>query len=158
MADLFLIFVRATQIVDWAIQNQSAAEIVPWYFAYDHLNYVRYLPVYIYVKLVVPDTYHFVAEHLAAGEFVVQQQNQYSFSQTSMDQTIEQTMNKDSKTKDGQIGLFNNSNAFHRWILSFNQHVEISWSCTEMAGKKQLTAMRKKTLVSLDMRRVKQTF
>ena len=114
--------------------------------------------MYIYVMLVVSDTHNSVAEHLAAGEFVVQQQNQYSFSQTSMDQTIEQTMNKDGKIKDGQIGLFNNSNAFHRWLLLFNQRVEISRSCIEMVGKKQLAAMRKKTLVSLDMRRGKQTF
>ena len=43
MADLFLNFVRATWIGDWALHLQSAAEMVPWYFAYYHLNSARYL-------------------------------------------------------------------------------------------------------------------
>ena len=74
---------------NWARHLQSAAEMVPWYFAYDHLNYARYPLVYIYEMLVFLDTHPSIKEHLAAGDFVVQQQNQYSFSQTSMDQTIE---------------------------------------------------------------------
>ena len=53
MADLFLDFIRATRMEDWALRFQSAAEIVPWYSAYDHLNYARYLPVYIYEMLAV---------------------------------------------------------------------------------------------------------
>ena len=99
MADLFLNFVHATWIRDWALHLQSAAEMVPWYFAYDNLNYARYLPVYIYEMVIVPDIHPSVAEHFVAGNFVVQQQNLYPFSQTSMNQTIELTMNRDSKTK-----------------------------------------------------------
>ena len=103
MADLFLNFVCVKRIGNWTLHFQSAAEMVPWYFAYDHLNYARYLLVYIYEMLAVPDTHPSVEEHLAARDSVVQQENQYSFSQTSMDQTIEQTMNKDCKTRDGQL-------------------------------------------------------
>ena len=57
MPDLFFNFVCATQIGGWALHLQSAAEMVPWYFAYDHLNYAKHLPVYIYVMLAVPDTH-----------------------------------------------------------------------------------------------------
>ena len=77
-ADLFWNFVHATQIGDWTLHLQSAAEMVPWYFAYDHLNYARYLPVYIYDMLALPDKHPSVAEHIAAGDFVVQQQNFYN--------------------------------------------------------------------------------
>ena len=52
-----------------------------------------------------------------------------------MEQTIEQTMNRDSKIGNGQIEFYNNANSVHRWILSFNQRTEISRSCTEIAGK-----------------------
>ena len=52
-----------------------------------------------------------------------------------MDQTSELIMNTDNKTRGGQLEFSNNANAFHRWILSFNQHAEISRSCAEMAGK-----------------------
>ena len=105
------------------------------YFSYDLLNSARYLQVYIYELLAVLDTYPSKAAHLAAGDFILQQQNQCFFSLTSMDQTIGQTMNKDCKTRDEQIGFSNNANAVHRWILSFNQREEISRSCTEMIWK-----------------------
>jgi CRISPR/Cas system CSM-associated protein Csm2 small subunit len=85
--------------------------------------------------LAVPETHPSVAEPLANGEFVVQQQDQHPFSQTSMDQTIEQTINRDSKTRGGQTGFSNNANAVHRWILSYIQRAEISRSCADMAGK-----------------------
>ena len=70
MADL-LNFVHTTWIGDWAFHLQSATEMVPKYFAYDHLNYTRYLPVYIYEILAVPDTQPSVVEHLTAEDFVV---------------------------------------------------------------------------------------
>ena len=111
--------------------------MVPWYFGYDHLNDAWYFPVYIYEILDVPDTHPSIAQHLAVGDFVVQQQNQNSFSQTSMEQTIEQTINRDSKTSDGQIEFSNNAYAIHRWILSFNQRAKISRSCPEMTGKSE---------------------
>ena len=101
VADLYLNFVHVT--------CQSAAEMLPWYFVYDHLNYAGY----IYEMLAVTDTHTSAAERLADGNFVVQQQNQYSFSRASIDQTNELTMNKDSKTRDGQIGFSNNANAVH---------------------------------------------
>ena len=74
---------------DWAFHFQFASEMLPWYFAYDHLNYARYLPVYIYEMLAIPKTNSSIAENLVAGDFVVHQQNKYSFSQISMDQTTE---------------------------------------------------------------------
>ena len=104
----------------------------------------------------VPDTHPSITEYLAAGDFVVQQQNQCSYSQELKDQTIEQTMNRDSKTSGGQIGFSNNANAIHHWILSFSQCADISRSSTEMAGKAE--SYHKKTLVSPDTRRIKLTF
>ena len=67
------IFFCGTQVGDWALHFQSVAEMLPWYFAYDHRTYARYLPMYIYEILTVPDTYPLVAEHLTAGDFVLQQ-------------------------------------------------------------------------------------
>ena len=72
MADLFLNFIRASQIGGWALHLQSAVEIVPCCFVYDHLNYASYLPVDIYGMLVFPDTNPSIAEHLAAGDVLVQ--------------------------------------------------------------------------------------
>ena len=64
MADLFLNFVQVTRIGDWVLDLQSAEEMVPWYFAYDYLNYTRFHPVYIYEMLAVQDTRPSLAENL----------------------------------------------------------------------------------------------
>ena len=74
-----------------------------------------------------------------------------------MDQTIEQTINRESKTRGGQFEFSNNANTVHRWILSFNQLAEISRSCTKMARKTE-GRHKKKEFVSPDMSRMKQTF
>ena len=110
--------------------------------------------------LAVLDTHPSVTEHLATGEFVVQQQSQNSFIQTSVDQTIEQTMNIDSKTWDGQIGFSNNVNVAHHWIFSFNQRAEIPRSCTEMAGKAEDSHKKKdlsKSRYEVDIQNVMHT-
>ena len=43
--------------------------MVRWYFAYDHLNYARYLSVYINGMLAILDQRPSAAEQLAAGNF-----------------------------------------------------------------------------------------
>ena len=85
MADLILNFVPAKQIGNLILHFKSAVDMLSWYFAYDHLNYDKYLPVYTYEMLAIPDIHASIAEHLDNGDFVVQQQNQYSFNRTSMD-------------------------------------------------------------------------
>ena len=47
----------------------------------------------------------------------VQRTNDY-FSQVAVDQAIEQTVNRDSKTSGGIIGLSTNAPATHHWILT----------------------------------------
>ena len=52
-----------------------------------------------------------------------------------MDQTNEHIVNRDGNPLGGKIWFSNNADDAHCWILSSNQHVEVSRSCTEMAGK-----------------------
>ena len=84
-----------------------------------------------------------VFEHLQRGEFVVQRQQTYGFSQIACDQTIEQTANRDSKTKGGLTGITLNKGAVHRWILSQPARAKVSERCSEMAGKLDATRPRK---------------
>ena len=60
---------------------------------------------------------------LAGGDFVTQRTSE-PFSQTPMDQTLEQTLNKDSKTKSGLIGFSVNETAVQHWIRSFADRAE----------------------------------
>lgn len=101
MVGSLLRFVRATRTADWDLHLASIEEIIPWFFAYDRVNYARYLPVYLFEMLNLEKTHPFVHERLCEGNFVAQRQNIYGFSGTAMDQVIEQTANRDSKTKGG---------------------------------------------------------
>ena len=59
-----------------------------------------------------------IHEQMVAGNFATQRTSQ-PFSQTPMDQSLEQSLNKNSKTKGGMIGFSINKSADHRWIKSF---------------------------------------
>ena len=79
--------------------------MLPWYFAYDHVNYARHLPAYIAEMENIHETHQSINEAFQKVDFVVQRQDQYGFSLIACDQLIEQTLNKDSKTKGGLTGI-----------------------------------------------------
>ena len=60
-----------------------------------------------------------------------------------MDQVIEQTANRDSKTKGGLRGITKNRNAVHRWMLSHHLRAQISLSCENLAGKTSIKRKKK---------------
>lgn len=62
---------------------------IPWCFAYDKLNYARYL-TYYYAQKSRP--------HFIEGVFSVQLGRNNPFGKIPIDQTIEETVNKDTKT------------------------------------------------------------
>ena len=66
--------------------------------------------------------------------WTVQRQGRYGFSAIACDQAIEQTANKDSKTKAGLVGFTLNRRAVNRWILSQSERYAIKRQCQKMAG------------------------
>uniref|UniRef100_A0A7M5XG19 Uncharacterized protein n=2 Tax=Clytia hemisphaerica TaxID=252671 RepID=A0A7M5XG19_9CNID len=61
-------------------------------------------------------------------------QKRHGFSAVPCDMTIEQTANRDSKTKGGLIGNTLNRGYMHRWLLSQHHRTAITRRCQEMAG------------------------
>ena len=82
------------------------------------------------------------------GKFVVHHQTDHGFCGVACDQTIEQTCNKDTKTKGGMIGFTRNQGAVDCWILSQHKRSAISKQCEEMAGKDDRTADKKDLTVA----------
>ena len=66
--------------------------------------------------------------------WTVQCQQNYGFSSIASDQAIEQTCNRDSKTKGGIVGLTQNRAAINRWILAQADRSAITRKCELMAG------------------------
>ena len=69
-----------------------------------------------------------------SSQWTVQRQQNYGFSSIASDQTIEQTCNRDSKTKGGIVGTTQNRGAIHRWILAQADRSAITRECKLMAG------------------------
>ena len=86
---------------------------------------------------------------MVAGNFSTQHTSQ-PFRQTPMDQTLEQSLNKNSKTKGGMIGFSINKSAVHRWIKSFADRAEIQSVCEHMAGRGN--QMRQRTEMDISRR------
>ncbi|GBM17909.1 hypothetical protein AVEN_108996-1 [Araneus ventricosus] len=135
MVGSLLRFLRATRTADWDLHLIVIEEIIPWFFSYDHVNYARYLPIYLLEMLNLPKTHPLVYSELSAGNFVAQRQNNYGFCGIAMDQVIEQTANRDSKTKGGLKGFSRNPAAVHRWMLSHHLRAHICLACEQLSGK-----------------------
>ena len=156
MVQLLLLFIRATRTSDWNLHLSTLRSMIPWFFAADRVNYSRYSPCYWlemsllesthpceYISSFVKSFQRFdnVSRELLftdtakniANNWTVQRHKNHSFSSIPSDQTIEQTMNKDSKTKGGIVGFTLNKGAVHRWILGQSERCPISRNCQEMA-------------------------
>ena len=138
-----LLFIRATREGDWSLHLSSLRNIMPWFFSYDRTNYARYSPAYWLEMKNLEKTHPYVYSHLVQGEFSVQRLTAYGFSKVACDQTIEQTANRDSKTKGGLTGISLSKGAVHRWVMSYPARAMISRRCEEMAGKGEMTRSRK---------------
>ena len=69
-----------------------------------------------------------------SANFAVRRQSNYGFTAVACDQTIEQTANRDSKTKGGLVGFTMNRASVHRWLLSQSERAAITGQCKDMAG------------------------
>ena len=108
--------------------------MLPWFLAYDHTNYARYLPVYLVHMLELPDKHPDAYSMLSQGDFGVQRTTSHGFSQLPVDQTIEQTLNRNTKTKGGIIGFSLKKGAVQRWMLTAHARASFVDRCREMAS------------------------
>ena len=142
MVEDLLLFIRGTREANWSLHLSSVRSILPWFFAYDGINYARYLSTYWMEMSCLQDTHPNIHHQLQSGDFVAQRQQTYAFSNTACDQVIEQTANRDSKTKGGLTGFSLNKGAVHRWTLTQHERAAITMECRDMAGHNTTTRQR----------------
>ena len=75
--------------------------MIPWCFAYDKVNYARYLSAYYAQMTNVPEMYPCVYEAFKSGQFSVQISSKNPFGRIPVYQTTEATVNKDTQTPGG---------------------------------------------------------
>ena len=92
--------------------------VIPWMFAYDRLNYAKYLPVYYNQMLNLPVEHPEVYEYLRNGGMSVQLGAANTFGWIPVDQAIEETANKDTQTAGGTKGFSLNTGAVSKYYLT----------------------------------------
>ena len=107
---LLLRYVRSLRTGFFDLYMKSLDEMLPWFFALDHGNYARWLPVHLHdmgtLYLTNPAIYNFVV-------FKTVQK----FSSIRIDHAHEQN-NKIVKGDRGAVGLPENSAELARWMIS----------------------------------------
>ena len=79
-------------------------------------------------------THPTAAQELKGGKFGVQR-NPKVQHEIPMDMTIEQTINRGTKTHGGIIGFSWTSRAVQKWIATAHQQAEITRNCWRMPGE-----------------------
>ena len=98
--------------------------------------------------LQLPETHPQAQMMLENGEFGVQRTTKHGFSQLPVDQTIEQTLNRSTKTKGGIVGFSLKKNAVQRWLLTAHSRALFVDKCRMMAGKEEEDRLHKETAKS----------
>ena len=143
MVSTLLHFISCTRRSDWEGHLNTLENMTLWLFACDRVNYSRYVPVYLKEMRELEKTHPFAHEHLNNGEFAIQQQDRYAFSAAAADQVIEQTINRDSKSAGGIIGITTRPNAVAKWVLSQSQRLAMTQLCRKYADQDETDRHRK---------------
>ena len=91
--------------------------MISWCFAYDNVNYARYLPAVLSEMTLLEETHPEAHEFPKSGGFSVQIGDQNLFERVPVDQTCEETVNKDTQTAGGTKGFSLKAGAVSKYYI-----------------------------------------
>ena len=118
VGDILLGLLRASREGNWHLHLSAISKMIPWCFAYDRVNYARYLPAYLTKMYSLKEKHPEVYNIFCNGGFSVQLADQNPFGRIPVDQTIEMTINKDTQTAGGTTKFSKKSGAVSRFYLT----------------------------------------
>ena len=131
MVKLLLQFVKAERTGNWELHLSSVSAMVPHFFAMDRPNYACWLPVYIMDMRQLATKHPQVHQEFANGYHAVSRSGK-PFAQVWTDMALEQTINADSKSKGGIIGISQNPGALDRWFLTSHERASVTTALKKM--------------------------
>ncbi len=135
MVEILLGLIRASREGDWILHLASIRAMIPWCFAYDRLNYARYLPYYYAKMTQLPTEHPDVYAKFMQGGFSVQLDSTNPFGKIPVDQTIEETVNKDTQTPGGTKGFSMKAGAVSRYYLTAEYRSKYLRALRNMVGQ-----------------------
>ena len=119
MAENTLGLLRAVRQGDWLLHLASIrAIIIPWCFVYDKVNCARFLSYYYATMSCLPIDHLEVHQQFMQCGFSVQLGSQNPFGRITVDQTIEETVNRGARTVGGANGFSLNRAAVERYYFT----------------------------------------
>ena len=110
---LILVFVRAHREKNFSMYIAVLEQLVPLFFALDHIHYARWMPVYLNDMKALPPA---IMDEFVNQQHWVLSKTGRKFSAIPIDQIHEQE-NKIVKGVGGAVGLTENPSAFRYVIL-----------------------------------------
>lgn len=118
MVSILIGLIRGTREGNWQLHMACIREYIPWVFAYDKVNYARYLSAYYAEMSQLSNNHPKIYEQFMEGKFSVQIGSTNTFGRIPVDQTIEETVNRDTKTPGGTCRFSLNTSAVTRYYLT----------------------------------------
>lgn len=113
---LLLSFVRSLRVGNYKLFITSLKRMTPWFFAFDHTHYARWLTVHLKDLEELSEKAPTVYAEFCHGNFVVRKTHR-KFSALAVDQAHEQN-NAIIKDDGGAIGLTEDPAALRRWSVA----------------------------------------
>lgn len=118
VGDVLLGLIQASREGNWQLHLFAIRQMIPWCFAYDKMNYARYLPAY-YAQMTTLEVDHpEVYQSFMEGQFSVQLAGDNPFGRLPVDQTTAVTVNKDTKIAGGVTNFSLKTQAVNRFYLT----------------------------------------
>ena len=136
MVEILLRFIRAERAGDWNLHIDSLSDMLPYFFAYDRINYARWGSVYFADMKSLPWSAKEVHDEFMNGNHPIKRAAG-SFNQVWTDLALEQSINRDSKVKGGIIGFTQQKDAVNRWYLTAHTRAHIVSSTKAMCGNEE---------------------
>lgn len=125
MVDLLLATIYSVRSGNWNLLLECIHLIIPFAFAYDNINYARYLTAMLGEMLSLESHFPEIYKEFQAGNFAAQLSDHKAFSRCETDKVIEMTLNKDTKTPGGTTGFSTNINAVRRWEINASYRADL---------------------------------
>ena len=113
--ETILQFVRATRLRDLLLHLESTEALIKYFFAHDHQNYARLLPIYIATMQETQKKDPYIWEEFMQGNFCVTK-GAVGFTSIAPDHGIEHE-NRKLKVTGGIVGITQNEKALDRYFL-----------------------------------------
>ncbi|CAH3184788.1 unnamed protein product [Porites lobata] len=132
IVNILLQFIKAERTGDWGLHLAATAKMLPYFFSMDRQNYARWISVYLADMKELPRKHPEVHKEFTEGNHAISRSDNQLFAKVWTDMALEQSINADSKSKGGVVGITHNQSALQRWFLTAHERASVTTALKEM--------------------------